>query len=362
MQNFPIVSTLKHTLAHQAAHFFIRSQEVEGNLKDSNIPFRMFVFGQNDFTKNLLKRTYGTGFTVRREWRAFIPNLKKQIKTYCKSADLCVAVLPRESETDYSGLYDCKCPELVQQIIHTSGGWEDVRNGFVQKKQQITNNFAERYGLEYRISHEQSDLDFFYKRMFVPHVERRYGKLAIIDSFADMQRFFEQGMLLFVTKNGVDVAGALSLIQDRKLIFRRTGVLDGDETHVEAGAQTALYYFQLRYANGNGLHAVDTMMSNPYLNDGVFRHKKEWGAEVSPSNDYMTWAYFFHGTMNEKLATFYDKNPLTIQTEAGMKGLVGIPLEASISEKMIQDIKRRYNCRGLNGFVLFTPAGMQNVA
>lgn len=361
MKKKTIIGTIKHILARKAARFFIRAFEVEGNLKDTATSLRMLVFGDNDFTKGLLKRTYGTEFTIRKSWRAFIPGIKKHIETQRNAFDLCVAILPREQEATYRGSYVYKCPELVQQIIHTSGSWEDVRGGFVHKKHQITNNFSERYGLEYRISHDPLDLEFFYRRMFVPHIERRYGKLAIIDSFVDMQRFFAQGMLLFVTKEGRDVAGALSLIQEGKLIFRRTGVLDGDETHVQAGAQTALYYFQLKYANENGLHAVDTMMSPPYLNDGVFRHKKEWGAEVSPSNDYMTWVYFFHGSATDKLATFYEKNPLAIHTEYGMKGLVGVQPGTEITEKYIQDIKRNYQCLGLSGFLLQTASGVQDI-
>lgn len=362
MTNLPILRSLKHVLAHKAAHFFIHALEIEGKLRDTDIPFRIMLFGQSDFTKNLLKRTYGTEFTIYRSWRAYIPNIRKLIENRSTSVDLCVAVLPREHETKYQGLYDCKCPELVQQVIETLGNWEDVRSGFAQKKYQITNNFSERYGLDYRISHDPEDLYLFYQRMFLPHVKRRYGDLAIVDSFKDMQCFFQQGMLLFVTKNGLDVAGALSLIQENKLlVFRRTGVLDGDETHVEAGAQTALYYFQLRYANEHGLRGVDTMMSAPFLNDGVFRHKKEWGAQVFPSNDYQTWAYFFHGNSAYKLAKFYENNPLTIQTKTGMKGLVGIPQGIEITDQLIQDIKRRYGCRGLNGFLLQTTSGIQSI-
>ena len=98
-----------------------------------------------------------------------------------------------------------------------------------------------------------------------------------------MCRAFEQGFLLLVLAGDQPVAGALSQRADNHPVFRRTGVLQGEEAHIRRGAQTALYYFQLRLALELGLDAVDAMNSFPFLDDGVFQHKADWGAVTLPS-------------------------------------------------------------------------------
>jgi hypothetical protein len=232
---------------------------------------------------------------VLQERRIWIPALRKLIQEKANSFDLCVAVLPKAYESTFRGLYDYRGTEAVRQVIDTSGSWEDVRSRFSKKRRQITNEFPEKTGLAYRMSNGLEEFDFFYHRMHVPHIKKRYGELSGIDSYDDMKKFFLKGLLLFVTKGDAAVAGALCLVEDGTLVFRRTGVLDGDETHIEGGAQTALYYFQLKYANEHNLRAVDTMKSAPFLNDGVYKHKRDWGATVLPDDESSDWSIFNKG-------------------------------------------------------------------
>jgi predicted N-acyltransferase len=135
-----------------------------------------------------------------------------------------------------------------------------------------------------------------------------------------MKEFFLKGRLLFITKDNEAVAGALSLVDDGTLVFRRTGVLDEDETHIEGGVQLALYYFQIKYANEHKLRAVDSMMSAPFLNDGVHKDKREWGATVLPDNDARTWVYFFRAAPSEKGAHFFEINPTIVHSDKGLRG------------------------------------------
>jgi hypothetical protein len=352
VEKIPFAGMVKSSLADLRARYFARAVELEGNLKGTEIPFRCWLVGENTITKRVYHRMYeGTPTVRKREWVS-LPGFKERLAHHAEGLDLCLAVLPKEYESTLAGAYSYLSSEKVRQVIETSGTWEQVRSGFVHKKQQITNNFSEKYGLEYRISHDPSDLAFFYERMFVPHIRRRYGELSIIEPYEKIKPFFEKGMLLFVRKNGVDVAGALSLIQNETLVFRRTGVLDGDESHVEAGAQTALYYYQIKYANENGLRAVDAMMSHPFLNDGVFRHKKEWGATVLSDDESYTWVYLFHLGPSAKLAKFYEDNPMVISTVKGLQGLVGLSGKDNSTQDVLKVFSKRYACKGLEGFVL----------
>lgn len=362
IKNMSSARAIKHVLAHQAAKYFLRAILVEGDLKNSDQRFRSLFIGNSQFVKYLLKRMYQGQPDILKRWRVWIPSIKKLVIHNSAAADLCVAVLPRKLEKTFKGHYTYKGTELVQQVIPTTGEWEDIRKKFSSKKRRIANHFEEKFGLGYRISTDDKDFRFFYTHMFLPLLTKRYGDLAEIETLEEMREFFQKGFLLFVTKDGQDLAGNLCLVEDNVLMLRRAGVLDGDESYVEAGAQTALYYFGLKYANEQGLHAADAMMSASFLNDGVYVTKKEWGAVVSPSDDFNTWVYLFNLGSADKLAQFYDQNPFIAQTDSGLKGLLGAPTDASSTPEALEPLLRQYRSEGVASFIVHTPAGIIEVS
>lgn len=352
-----MVSFIRRQLYPVFSKFFSHATLVEGRLKGTEHPFRCLFVDNSSFADNLMARMYETPPVVLQRRRIWIPSLKKLIAVKPGSIDLCVAVLPTAYESTFHGLYDYKCTEAVRQVIDTSGSWEDIKSGFSATKRKKTNRFSERYGLGSRVSEDLKEFDFFYHRMFVPHIKKRFGELSVIDSYHEMKEFFLKGRLLFITKDNEAVAGALSLVEDGTLVFRRTGVLDGDETHIEGGAQLALYYFQIKYANEHNLRAVDSMMSTPFLNDGVYKNKREWGATVLPDNESRTWVYFFHASPSEKIANFFEINPTIVHSDKGLKGVIGISGAMDIPTVSISDITHRYQARGLGGFTVVTSTG-----
>jgi hypothetical protein len=357
-----LLTTLKRAVYPVSSTMIATATLVEGTLKGGNVPFRTLFVHNSSFNDHLAQRMYEGEPRVLRKWRILIPRLKRMIQQNRLEFDLCVAVLPFFYDRLLGELCDFKAYEEVRQVIDTSGGWEAMRQEFGKKKRQTTNNFSERFGLSYRISKDVKDFDHFYHRMHVPHIRRRYGELSQIDSYEDMKSFFLKGLLLFVTKDDQPIAGALSLIEDKSIVFRRTGVLDGDETVVKGGAQTALYYFQLKYAADNGFRAVDAMKSAPYLNDGVFRHKAEWGACTLPDDEATRWVFFFGRGPNEKLAQFFDTNPIVATNAAGLRGVVGHTQSNVAATTVADDIQRRFHMKGLHDLRIYGPDGPKTVA
>lgn len=60
---------------------------------------------------------------------------------------------------------------------------------------QVTNNFPEKFGLDFHITREAKDFDHFYHKMFVPHIGKRFGSLSQIDSYAALRESFAKGFL-----------------------------------------------------------------------------------------------------------------------------------------------------------------------
>jgi hypothetical protein len=334
-----------------ATRMMARTTLVEGVLKGSGLPFRCLFVHSCLFTAELSKRTFATTPKVIRQSRIFIPMLGQHLKAHAGEFDLCAAVLPSFYESMFGARCSYKGQEEVRQVIDTDQDWESLRQNFSRKKRQVTNDFAEKNGLSFKISHATEDFDFFYHRMHVPHIRRRYGELADLDSYDTMKSFFEKGYVLFVTKNDQPVAGALSVIEGDTMMFRRSGVLDGDESHVKAGAQTALYYFQLRYAVENGIKAVDTMKTAPFLNDGVFKHKADWGAKTLRDDETTRSVYYFTNGPTEQLAAFFEQNPLAICVGDGLAGLVGYRAPQGMPQNGLPALTQQLLVSGLDSLV-----------
>jgi hypothetical protein len=330
---------------------------VEGCLKGTDQPFRTLFIHNCLFNAALMARMYEKPPEILQRKRISIPSLGSMVRARHGQFDLCIAVVPKMYDAMFSPLCAYRGQEEVRQIIDTSGTWEEVRARFSKKKRQLTNNFGERYGLTYRISHAEEDFDFFYHRMHVPHIRRRYGDLSEMDSHASMRQFFHKGFVLFVLRDGEPVAGALSQIDNDTILFRRSGVLDGDESLVKGGVQTALYYFQLRHAVDSAYKSLDTMKSAPFLNDGVFCHKADWGARALPDDEAQQSVLYFVPQPDARTVRFFEINPAVVCEGSGLAGVAGDPTQPTDTTQERPVLAKRFQVTGLDHFTSLTMGG-----
>ena len=331
---------------------------VEGVMKDSSESLTCLFVDNSKYSQAIIDRIYKVPPKIIKKWRVFKPFIKSQIFKSKHLYDLAMLVLPKKYESRMQGKYDYKCTEFIRQLIDVSSGWGELRKLFSRKKRQITNDFSHKYGLQSRISNDINDFDFFYNRMFVPHIDKRFDQLSRIESYENMKAFFLQGSLLLVVKNDKILSAALFVVKNNTLIFRRTGVLDGDQQHVKENAQLALYYYQLKYAIKHNLQIMDTMKSRSFLNDGVYIAKKSWGARVCPDDESPDRAYFINNGSNDKMAKFFEINPLIVESKNGLKGVFGISGEQSESQSETKMLAKKLICRyqsaGINEFEVLT--------
>lgn len=357
-----LLQRLKRTVYPLASRYFANASLVEGQLKGSETTLRVLFVHNCLFNLQLRQRLFETSTTLssRRVW---LPGLAGELaRQRAAGVDLVSAVLPPEVGATLAGLPQHQAHEEVRQVIATDMAWEELRKGFSKKKRQTTNDFGEKNGLNYRISHEPADLEHFYHRMHVPHIRRRYGELADLDSFEAMRAAFEDhGRLLFVMDGERAVAGALSQRVGDTLVFRRSGVLDGDETHVKGGAQTALYYFQLRDAVDSGIRAVDAMNSSAFLNDGVFKHKADWGARSLRDEVARRRVHLLPFGPAERIARFFELNPMVIDEGDDLAALIGDCSLVADQPLPADKLRSRYHLVGLKRLHVLTPHGRHTI-
>jgi hypothetical protein len=307
----------------------------------------------------LLPLMFEGNIIIRRQWRVWIPSIKNIINSPPESFDLCVAVLPKMHDAYFAELCDIKSQEYVRQMIDISGSWNDIISKFNRNKKQVVSQFPSKYAFSYDISNDPNDFEIFYYRMYLPHIKRQFGVTADIDSYEDMISKFKKGFLLLVTYGNEKVGGCLCVVEQNKLYFRRQAVLDGDYHLIKSGVQLAMYYYVLKIAKERDFKVVDYMHSRPFLNDGVYRTKRSWGATVYPDDESKTWVYFFNSSRSPQVSKFFEMNPVIYHAKDGLRGLIGEAngMESCVSTSTDKNLLHQYHSPGISGLTFITAKG-----
>lgn len=161
-------------------------------------------------------------------------------------------------------------PPFVRQVLDIDGPVDNIIK--INSK-----NLRRVYKYNYEVSNDENMLKFFYDKMYVPHMKRRYGDSAVED-FSHIEKIFKNGELLLIKHDGKCVSAQLCEIDGDSYFLRKNGVLD--ESFVEDGALVATYYFGTMRAKERNAKIVDFGRSRPFLSDGVLRHKSLWGTRI----------------------------------------------------------------------------------
>ena len=329
---------------------------VEGRLRGSDLSLRCLFVGDGHFRNNLLARMYAGAPTVLGTWRTLGPLLRMTVRRRRGEFDLCIVTLPQGYDSLLGRHCDFKGREFVRQVVDTAGDWEAVRRKFSSRRRAEAKTVLARHGLSLRASNEPADLEYFYQRMYVPYVRSRHGALAVVTPIEKIRTWFKDGFLQLVTREGLAVAGVLSEVDGDRLVALRLGILDADPALVRCGALTAIYLFQLQFAVNRGLREVDLRYSNPFLDDGVFRHKALWGARaVSDHESGTNRVFYFVAGPSSKLAHFFAQNPLIVEIEGRLGVVVGDPSTGATAPLSEAEVRRRYHTAGIDDIVIATP-------
>jgi len=161
-------------------------------------------------------------------------------------------------------------PPYVRQVLDLDKPIEDItRNNRDLKK-------IKKY--QYEVLTDLDSLKFFYEKMHVPYIRKRFANSAQIKNFNEFKKTLKNGELLLIKNNEKYVSGVLCEMRNGVYFWLRVGALD--ESFVKEGALSAAYYFGILRAKEKNAKIIDFGMSRPFLSDGVLRHKRKWGARI----------------------------------------------------------------------------------
>lgn len=182
-----------------------------------------------------------------------------------------------------------------------------------------------RRGYDYEVVRDRASFDEFYHRMYLPTMTARHGEEAYLRGPLYLWRGLEHGALLMVRRDGRRVAGILNVRSARDAHVMSTwagGMLDGDLALVEEDADSACIYFTLMWARGlPTCTQVSLTATRPFLDDGLFRYRKRWGAHVEAENAWAEKVLVLRvNRLTDGVRRFLQRNPFIVVGRGGLEG------------------------------------------
>lgn len=142
-------------------------------------------------------------------------------------------------------------------------------------------------GFCYEITSQQSDLNHFYYRMYLPMMRSSHGEGALLMKYDRMLQKvrLQQCELLMISRNQRQVAGSLIVYDEPSARLWSEGILDADRSLLRLGVGAAIYLFSFQHLLQKGYQRVNIGRSRAFLNDGVLYYKKRLRPEITAHSD-----------------------------------------------------------------------------
>ncbi|QCR30482.1 hypothetical protein [Priestia megaterium] len=248
---------------------------------------------------------------------------EEQLPNYIDNcnADLLIVATDKDTLLPLQKSNQFIMPFRIHQMVETYKGWEYVLDTMSKREVSRAKKQAKKYNLDYFITHEESDYFNFYDTMHKPTMNNRFEGLArSVEKYKALDEIFKQGLLFFVTHEGVPVSGSVSQIDKEKnwLNARLIGVLNGDSKYRNMGAQNFVYHSILHWAcHEGGIDVVNFQGCEPFLTKGTFQYKKRFGTNaILPPNQLYNQRLLVQANFESRpVREFLINNPVMLVDE-----------------------------------------------
>lgn len=167
-------------------------------------------------------------------------------------------------------------PWIRQEVRLDSPHYAHSRSGIEANYGRL----VRKHGFRGVVTRDLATIKRFYSEFYVPYVAARHGAGAILQSWAELRLQFRSAFLMQVFDGGRWLAGALATASGSRLRILAAAAHPGAFPDLRRGCLSAAYYFLLRHAPSLGCTIVDFGGTRPHADDGLFLHKRHWGAEA----------------------------------------------------------------------------------
>ncbi len=243
-------------------------------------------------------------------------------------------------------------PPRVEFRLNVQGDWRDVELRISSSVRRHEFRLVRKYGYDYAISHSSQDLETFYAEMYWPTVTQKHGELAAPVSLSEAHLYFKHGCLLRIERDGDWVASGVCRPQRGTVNFKLLGVKNADRQLIHEGAQAAVYYAAIHWANQAGFESINMEGCRSYLG-GLFQFKRKWGTSIClPAHQYcLIWIKVQR--LTSAVCQFLQDNPCIVTDAQGkLYALVVIASPDDMTPELETECRKRYMTPGLSGLLI----------
>ncbi|MGB7573232.1 MAG: hypothetical protein WBN53_05165 [Thermodesulfobacteriota bacterium] len=166
-------------------------------------------------------------------------------------------------------------PWIRQRVSLNSGN-------HTEKRRNIEATFGRKVRkFDYRcqMTRDQKMVRKFYEDLYLPYLTTRFESACHARTLSELQTAIRSGFLLQVFAQDRWVSGVVCRLEKDKICTLAFGHLPGNQYDLRRGALSAAYYFIFKWAEEHSMQNVDLLRSRPNTSDGVYEHKRRWGAK-----------------------------------------------------------------------------------
>ena len=247
-------------------------------------------------------------------------------------------------------------PKQVCLTLNLSYTLETILSKLNRRRRRSIRTIA-KLGYSYEVTHNPAKFNIFYHKMYYPHIIKKYHGLASPMSFVYMKQLFKRGGLLLVRRNNHYTSGILYCLQEETVWTPSMGISKENDECVEQTAGDALLYFLIPWSKKQGYKRLDYGNSRPFLNDGLFRYKREWQMKIQKRGEKVILVNLCN--FGKGIRSFLANNPFIFVDQQQLKGCVFVNHENPVTEGEVEHLFKQYYTSGMSSLVVLSTSGFE---
>lgn len=317
--------------------------EVVGRERFSASPVRLAYFGHDFGFRTVVQKIFAPGYVATRAGNGWLGAPGFPLTPSSRDSDI-VAI---ELDPEHWQSYDTGCGFLLPLWTETNITVADACDR-VKKSSSLKEDFrrVRKHEIRCETSRDSANLRTFYEQMYLPYINARHGELSLPDSYETIVDTVKTGELIVARDRDGKLIGGMVLGRHPEYLFARSiGVLSNDRDLLKTGVMSALYMACFERAPGYGFDSVWFGMTGPFLNDGVLRFKKKWGARLVNEFSEGVWLQFNRAT--PAVESFLINNPFIYRDGKQMRGAAFVANTESVDSDSLHALHASYYMPGM---------------
>ena len=318
-----------------------------------NSTISLLYIGKENLLKYLverIERLFGECI-IKKTGTVYMPRIKKQIENYGKNVDLIMV----NTDALFVMKGFVRIPSWIGVELDTSRSMEEIMQNFSKGTKHDVNRIKKK-NFSFEITTDPEKLEFFYRKMFIPYILKRHGKILSPNYISYVKSILPRTKLMLIKLGGEYIGGALIDGKGHIVSLPCMGIINGEMEYLSQGVPTAINYFHILWAKENGIRVLDFGNSRPFLNDGDFQFKRKWGMRIKRSRYLFDVIHLRVVHFNDSTEKFLENNPFLYFDGESLKGFV---YRKKLSPDDLPKLYRQYFTKGMESILISSSNEME---